>query len=85
MYIDYLPVLCFSLIDIMFSLDWLLKYLAVLCFSLIDVMFSSSRKISLSSCITIWVSLFHARLNSASGPTLGIVGGVKIARGGRKK
>ena len=37
------------------------------------------------SCITILVSLFHAPLNSVSGPTSGIVGEVTIVRGGRNK
>ena len=57
MYIDYLAVLCFSLIDIMLSLHWPFKYLAVLCFSLIDIMFSSSRK--------ILIELFHYNFSNS--------------------
>ena len=43
--------------------------------------FLVSERFSLSSCITILVCLFHAPLNSVSGPTLGMVGGVTIVRG----
>ena len=34
-----------------------------------------------SSCITTLVSLFHAPLNSVSGPTLRMLDGVTIVRG----